>query len=215
MDDNKENQNQNNNENQDNEIKFTEEQQAKINDLIAGKLAKERAKEKAKLDELNKQHDLAMQEAIKKAQERAKMTAEQRAEAERKERDEKMQQELENLQKERQELQTKSLLLDKGLPADLLPLVMGKDEDDTSERLEKLETYVNQRIETATKELLKGKSNPTSSGTGTHTVTQNNPWSKDSFNMTKQAEIVQNDPEQAKQLISEANPTGFYIQPKI
>lgn len=207
-----ENENQESKENQ--EITFSDEQQAKINELIAGKIAKERAKEKTKLDELNKQHELDVQEAVKKAQERAKMTAEQRAEAERKERDEEFKQQMADLKKERRELQTKSLLIDKGLPSDLLPLVMGVDDEDTSERLSKLEKYVNGRIEEATKELMKGKINPSSSGTGTHTVTQDNPWSKDNFNITKQAEIAQSDPETAKKLIAEAKPTGFYVRPQ-
>lgn len=195
------------------EIQFTEEQQNKINELIASRIAKERTKEQNKIDELNAQHEKELQDAVNKAEKRAKMSAEERAEAERAERDEQMKQKLADLETEKRELKTKSLLLDKGISSDLLPLVMGNSDDETEQRMNVLEQYVKGRIEQATKELMQGRQTPTSGNTTGSTSYSTNPWSEANWNMTKQNEIVQNDPEQAKQMIAQANPKRFYIKP--
>ncbi|WP_290033717.1 DUF4355 domain-containing protein [Ligilactobacillus cholophilus] len=201
-------------ENEGNEdIQFTEEQQNKINELIASRIAKERAKEQSKIDEMNAQHEKEMQEAVDKAEKRAKMSAEERAEAERKERDEQMKQKLADLESEKRELKTKSLLLDKGMSSDLLPLVMGNNDDETEQRMNVLEQYVKGRIEQATKELMQGRQTPTNGNTTRDITYSSNPWDKGSWNMTKQNEIVQNDPEKAKQMIAQAKPEGYYIKP--
>lgn len=195
------------------EIQFTEEQQNKINELIASRIAKERTKEQNKIDELNAQHEKELQDAVNKAEKRAKMSAEERAEAERAERDEQMKQKLADLETEKRELKTKSLLLDKGISSDLLPLVMGNSDDETEQRMNVLEQYVKGRIEQATKELMQGRQTPTNGNTTGSTSYSTNPWSEANWNMTKQNEIVQKDPEQAKQMIAQANPKRFYIKP--
>lgn len=195
------------------EIQFTEEQQNKINELIASRIAKERTKEQNKIDELNAQHEKELQDAVNKAEKRAKMSAEERAEAERAERDEQMKQKLADLETEKRELKTKSLLLDKGISSDLLPLVMGNSDDETEQRMNVLEQYVKGRIEQATKELMQGRQTPTNGNTTRSTSYSTNPWSEANWNMTKQNEIVQKDPEQAKQMIAQANPKRFYIKP--
>ena len=154
------------------EIQFTEEQQNKINELIASRIAKERTKEQNKIDELNAQHEKELQDAVNKAEKRAKMSAEERAEAERAERDEQMKQKLADLETEKRELKTKSLLLDKGISSDLLPLVMGNSDDETEQRMNVLEQYVKGRIEQATKELMQGRQTPTNGNTTRSTLRQ-------------------------------------------
>ena len=42
----------------------------------------------------------------------------------------------------------------------------------------------------------------------TATTYTNNPFSKDTLNVTKAAEIIQKDPEKAKRLVNEARMTG-------
>lgn len=220
---NNENQNQDNEkemekQKSENEVQFTDEQQAKIDELIASKIAKERSKSDERVKQLKEKQAQDLQEAIEKAEKRAKMTADERAEDERKEREAKVQKQMADLEREKREFHTKSLLLDKGISTDMLPLVMGQTDEETNDRLSVLENYVNQQIEQATKELLKGRQNPSANSNGNQqggSVNGDNPWADKSFNLTKQMEIAQKDPDLAKQMIAQAQPKNYYIKPEI
>ncbi len=220
---NNENQNQDNEkeigkQNSENEVQFTDEQQAKIDELIASKIAKERSKSDERIKQLKEKQAQDLQEAIEKAEKRAKMTADERAEDERKEREAKVQKQMADLEREKREFHTKSLLLDKGISTDMLPLVMGQTDEETNDRLSVLENYVNQQVEQATKELLKGRQNPSANSNGNQqggSVNDDNPWADKSFNLTKQMEITQKDPDLAKQMIAQAQPKNYYIKPEI
>lgn len=220
---NNENQNQDNEkeigkQNSENEVQFTDEQQAKIDELIASKIAKERSKSDERIKQLKEKQAQDLQEAIEKAEKRAKMTADERAEDERKEREAKVQKQMADLEREKREFHTKSLLLDKGISTDMLPLVMGQTDEETNDRLSVLENYVNQQVEQATKELLKGRQNPSANSNGNQqgsSVNGDNPWADKSFNLTKQMEIAQKDPDLAKQMIAQAQPKNYYIKPEI
>lgn len=220
---NNENQNQDNEkemekQNSENEVQFTNEQQAKIDELIASKIAKERSKSDERVKQLKEKQAQDLQEAIEKAEKRAKMTADERAEDERKERETKVQKQMADLEREKREFHTKSLLLDKGISTDMLPLVMGQTDEETNDRLSVLENYVNQQVEQATKELLKGRQNPSANSNGNQqgsSVSGDNPWADKSFNLTKQMEIAQKDPDLAKQMIAQAQPKNYYIKPEI
>ena len=220
---NNENQNQDNEkemekQNSENEVQFTNEQQAKIDELIASKIAKERSKSDERVKQLKEKQAQDLQEAIEKAEKRAKMTADERAEDERKEREAKVQKQMADLEREKREFHTKSLLLDKGISTDMLPLVMGQTDEETNDRLSVLENYVNQQIEQATKELLKGRQNPSANSNGNQqggSVNGDNPWADKSFNLTKQMEITQKDPDLARQMIAQAQPKNYYIKPEI
>lgn len=220
---NNENQNQDNEkemekQNSENEVQFTNEQQAKIDELIASKIAKERSKSDERVKQLKEKQAQDLQEAIEKAEKRAKMTADERAEDERKEREAKVQKQMADLEREKREFHTKSLLLDKGISTDMLPLVMGQTDEETNDRLSVLENYVNRQVEQATKELLKGRQNPSANSNGNQqgsSVSGDNPWADKSFNLTKQMEIAQKDPDLAKQMIAQAQPKNYYIKPEI
>lgn len=204
--------------NNENEVQFTDEQQAKIDELIASKIAKERSKSDERVKQLKEKQAQDLQEAIEKAEKRAKMTADERAEDERKEREAKVQKQMADLEREKREFHTKSLLLDKGISTDMLPLVMGQTDEETNDRLSVLENYVNQQVEQATKELLKGRQNPSANSNGNQqgsSVNGDNPWADKSFNLTKQMEIAQKDPDLAKQMIAQAQPKNYYIKPEI
>ena len=220
---NNENQNQDNEkeigkQNSENEVQFTDEQQAKIDELIASKIAKERSKSDERIKQLKEKQAQDLQEAIEKAEKRAKMTADERAEDERKEREAKVQKQMADLEREKREFHTKSLLLDKGISTDMLPLVMGQTDEETNDRLSVLENYVNQQVEQATKELLKGRQNPSANSNGNQqggSVNGDYTWADKSFNLTKQMEITQKDPDLAKQMIAQAQPKNYYIKPEI
>lgn len=182
-------------------VEFTPEQQKAISALLDSKIAKERIKA-----------DQEKRDAIDKAIARTKMSAEERAKAEQKDREDEFNRKQKELDRQLREVKTKSTLIDKGITTDLLPLVMGADEEETSQRLDLLDQYVQKKVQEATEKLMRGKQNPTN-GNGGRTISSNdNPWSAQGWNLTKQNEILMNNPEQAQQMIAQAQPKqGFYF----
>lgn len=182
-------------------VEFTPEQQKAISALLDSKIAKERIKA-----------DQEKRDAIDKAIARTKMSAEERAKAEQKDREDEFNRKQQDLDRQLREVKTKSTLIDKGITTDLLPLVMGADDDETSQRLDLLDRYVQKKVQEATEKLMRGKQNPTNGNGGSNVSISDNPWSAQSFNITKQQEIFNQDPEKARQMIAQAQPKqGFYV----
>ena len=182
-------------------VEFTPEQQKAISALLDSKIAKERTKaEQEKKD------------AIDKAIARTKMSAEERAKAEQKDREDAVKKKEQELDHQLRKVQTQSMLVNKGITTDMLPLLMGADDEETSQRLNLLDQYVNKKVQEATEKLMQGKQNPTG-GNGSNTVSVNdNPWTEQAFNLTKQQEIFNQDREKARQMIAQAQPKqGFYV----
>lgn len=210
-------QNEGQNEQQDNQeqgskVTFTDEQQAAIDNLVAEKVAKERQRAEAKAQEAAQKAEQAKQDAIKKAEERAKMTAEERAKAEREDQQKAIKEQQAELNRQMREFSTKNMLLDKGISVDLLPLVMGADDDETSRRLDLLKQYRDKEVQAATEKLMSGKKAPSAGNGGAGVSMHDNPWSDQAWNMTKQQEIFTTDPEKARQMIAQAQPKrAFYI----
>ena len=182
-------------------VEFTPEQQKAISALLDSKIAKERIKA-----------DQEKKDAVDKAIARTKMSAEERAKAEQKDREDEFNRKQQDLDRQLREVKTKSTLIDKGITTDLLPLVMGADDDETSQRLDLLDRYVQKKVQEATEKLMRGKQNPTNGNGGSNVSLSDNPWSAQSFNITKQQEIFNQDPEKARQMIAQAQPKqGFYV----
>ena len=182
-------------------VEFTPEQQKAISALLDSKIAKERIKA-----------DQEKKDAIDKAIARTKMSAEERAKAEQKDREDEFNRKQQDLDRQLREVKTKSTLIDKGITTDLLPLVMGADDDETSQRLDLLDRYVQKKVQEATEKLMQGKQNPTGGNGGSNVSLSDNPWSAQGWNLTKQNEILTNNPEQAQQMIAQAQPKqGFYF----
>ena len=182
-------------------VEFTPEQQKAISALLDSKIAKERIKA-----------DQEKKDAIDKAIARTKMSAEERAKAEQKDREDEFNRKQQDLDRQLREVKTKSTLIDKGITTDLLPLVMGADDDETSQRLDLLDRYVQKKVQEATEKLMRGKQNPTNGNGGSNVSLSDNPWSAQGWNLTKQNEILTNNPEQAQQMIAQAQPKqGFYF----
>lgn len=200
------------NQEQGSKVDFTPEQQTAIDNMIAEKVAKERQKAEAKAQEAAQKAEQAKQDAIKKAEERAKMTAEERAKAEREDQQKAIKEQQAELNRQMREFSTKNMLLDKGISVDLLPLVMGADDDETSQRLDLLKKYRDKEVQAATEKLMSGKKAPSAGNGGAGVSMSGNPWSEQSWNMTKQQEIFTTDPEKARQMIAQAQPKrAFYI----
>lgn len=197
---------------QDAKVSFTDEQQQAIDQMMAERIAKERSRTEKQIDQIRSQAEQDKQDAVKKAQERAKMSAEERAKAEQQDREKAYQDKQDRLNQQLREVETKNMLIDKGISLDMLPLLMGADDDATQTNIDRLNKYVDQKVQAATEKLLQGKSNPTNgNGTGAVPMT-NNPWSKANWNLTQQQQIVNSNPEQARQMIAQAQPTGFFIK---
>ncbi len=193
-------------------VEFTPEQQEAINSLIAEKVAKVKAKSDAKLQANSQKAEQEKRDAIQKAIARTKMSAEERTKAEQKDREDAVKKKEQELDHRLRKVQTQSMLIDKGVPTDLLPLVMGADDDETSQRLDLLDQYVQKKVQEATEKLMRGKQNPTGGNGGQTISTSDNPWSAQGWNLTKQNEILMNNPEQAQQMIAQAQPKqGFYF----
>ena len=176
-------------------VEFTPEQQKAISALLDSKIAKERTKaEQEKKD------------AIDKAIARTKMSAEERAKAEQKDREDAVKKKEQELDHQLRKVQTQSMLVNKGITTDMLPLLMGADEEETSQRLDLLDQYVQKKVQEATEKLMQGKQNPTSGNGGSNVSLSENPWSAQSFNITKQQEIFNQDPEKARQMIAHEVP---------
>lgn len=193
-------------------VEFTPEQQEAINSLIAEKVAKVKAKSDAKIQANSQKAEQEKRDAIQKAIERTKMSAEERTKAEQKDREDEFNRKQQDLDRQLREVKTKSTLIDKGITTDLLPLVMGADDDETSQRLDLLDRYVQKKVQEATEKLMQGKQNPTGGNGGQTISTNDNPWSAQGWNLTKQNEIFNQDPEKARQMIAQAQPKqGFYV----
>lgn len=193
-------------------VEFTPEQQEAINSLIAEKVAKVKAKSDAKIQANSQKAEQEKRDAIQKAIARTKMSAEERAKAEQEDREKAIEQERQDLARQKQEYKTKSMLVDKGISTDMLPLLMGADDDETLQRLGLLDQYVNKKVQEATEKIMRGKHNPTGGNGGiTNVPASENPWTKENWNMTEQQRIYTQNPELAHQMISSANPHGFYV----
>lgn len=205
-------QEQQNNQDQGSKVTFTDEQQAAIDNLVAEKVAKERQRAEAKAQAAAKEAEQAKQDAIKKAEARAKMTAEERAKADQKDREQAFAKQQAELKKQMREFSTKNMLLDKGISVDLLPLVMGADDDETSQRLDLLKKYRDKEVQAATEKLMSGKKAPAAGNGGSGVSLNGNPWTDDSWNLTQQKQILDTDPEKARQMIAQAQPKrAFYF----
>lgn len=195
------------------EPKFTDAQQEMIDAMIAKKIAKERSKADQRLADQAANFKQEKADAIKQAAERAKMTAEERAKAEAEDALKQLAADRAAVVQQQRELATKSMLLDKGIGSDMLPLIMGKDNDATAANLDLLNQYVDKKVQEATDKLLQGRKAPASStaGANTDTFSGGNPWAKETFNLTQQQQILVSDPDKARQMIAAAHPTGYFV----
>lgn len=107
-------------------------------------------------------------------------------------------------EKERESLRAKAkdLAIQKKLPASLVDFFIADSEEKTLENLSLLEQVWTQSLKSTVDETFKqfGREPHKSSGA----PQTENPWRKDSFNLTKQAQILRENPELAKQLQAQA-----------
>lgn len=96
----------------------------------------------------------------------------------------------------------KDFAVEKKLPAHLVDFFIADDEEKTQGNLEYFEKAWNEAIQTAVGETFKQNGRePYKSPNQQH---MDNPWRKETFNLTKQAQILKTNPELAKQLMTQA-----------
>lgn len=113
--------------------------------------------------------------------------------------------EVEKMKKENilKEIKNQAILMldEKKLPKDLLDLIVSDDLENTRSNIEALEKVFNPYIQSAVEERV--KSNSYTPPTATKTSVDN-PYSRETFNLTKQMELEISNPELAKQLKEQA-----------
>lgn len=107
-------------------------------------------------------------------------------------------------EKEREALRAKAkdFAIEKKLPAHLVDFFIGETEEATLENLGMLEEVWNQSLKTVVDDTFKQHGREPYRTTGQPQM--ENPWRKETFNLTKQAQIIRENPELAKQLQKEA-----------
>lgn len=97
--------------------------------------------------------------------------------------------------------ETSKQLAAKNLPIEFAGLLKGNDAETTFENIKMFEVKFNEALEKMVNERLKGSTPKTA----TIKTSQDNPYSKSSWNLTKQMELEMNNPALAKQLQASAN----------
>lgn len=176
----------------DDNVTFTPEQQAAVDRVISERL--NRAQSKWEKDFKEK-----LEQAKTEAEKLAKMNADQKAEYERKKREEELA--AREVEITRRELRAQALeqLAEKGLPKQLADILVYTDADSTNTSLEAVEKAFTAAVESGINERLKGNGAP-GGGNGSKVTGQVNPWKKETFNLTEQGRILRENPELAKQL---------------
>lgn len=172
---------------QQNEKTFTRAQMASI---IAAEVKKANEEmERKKADEI--------EQALTEAEELAKLSEDKRNEA-------LLQKERDKFAKEREEFRAEQLTLEKqkqllaeGMPSTFASRVVGVNAEEILADIQVLKTDFDKAVQEAVNTKLVHSADAPLGGTGNMSGNQN-PWSKDSFNLTEQGRITKEDPEKAK-----------------
>ena len=184
-----------NNEVQDTEVKvdtvevktFTQEE---VDKMISKRLQRERKDIEAKIEAERKEaEELAK---LSEAEKQRKLFEKQVKEFEETKR---------AFENERLLNETSKQLASKNLPIEFAEMLKGNDAEKTFENIQLFEAKFNEAVEKVVTERLRGNVPKTA----TIKTSQDNPYSKSSWNLTKQMELEMNNPALAKQLQASAN----------
>lgn len=105
-------------------------------------------------------------------------------------------------QREALRAKTKDLAIEKKLPPNLVDFFIGENEEQTLENLKLLEKVWTESLQNVVGETFKQHGREPHKPQQTKHI--ENPWRKETFNLTKQAQILKENPELAKQLMAQA-----------
>lgn len=143
-----------------------------------------------------------IEEAKTEAEKMAKMSADEKAKAEAEKRANELARREADITRRELKAQALEQLAEKGLPKDLVGAISFVDAEACNKSIESIENAFNQALEARMKqELINSAVVPGSASSGSKS---NNPFAKDSFNLTEQGKIIKEDPERAKLLMQQA-----------
>lgn len=163
-------------------------------DRATNKLGNENKTLRAELDKLKKE----------------KLTDDERAELERKEREGELERRERELKEKENRLYAvkaiKKAKLDDGSDSslELIEFVMADSEEEIEKRVKAFGALVNKFVKAEVDRTFKQQGGNPDRGAGAGGGTANNPYKKESWNLTKQMELELNNPEEAKRLKAEA-----------
>lgn len=137
------------------------------------------------------------QAKVKQAEELAKLSEKERAAKELEIQRNEFEAEKSKFQRERLTLQTEKDLINKNLPPEFAELLVSENAEKTLERINMFEASWQAAIEKAIDDKVKGR---TPKGNTNDQAGEINPWKKETFNLTKQGEIIMSNPALAEQM---------------
>ena len=164
--------------------------QDEVNEMISKRLQRERKDIKAQIEAERKQ-----------AEELAKLSEQEKASKLLEIKEKELNDKIRAFENERLLNETSKQLASKNLPVQFAEMLKGNDAEKTFENIKMFEVKFNEALEKMVNERLKGSTPKTA----TIKTSQDNPYSKSSWNLTKQMELEMNNPALAKQLQASAN----------
>jgi hypothetical protein len=137
------------------------------------------------------------QAKLKQAEELAKLSEKERLAKELEIQRNEFEAEKSKFQRERLTLQTEKDLISKDMPAEFAPFVVADTAEQTLININTLQDSWQAAIEKAIDDKVKGR---TPSGNPQQQTGEVNPWKKETFNLTKQGEIIMSNPSVAEQM---------------
>ena len=164
--------------------------QDEVNEMISKRLQRERKDIKAQIEAERKQ-----------AEELAKLSEQEKASKLLELKEKELNDKIKAFENEKLLNETSKQLDSKNLPIEFAEMLKGKDAESTFENIKAFEIKFNEALEKMVTERLRGNVPKA----GTVKASQDNPYSKSSWNLTKQMELEMNNPALAKQLQASAN----------
>ena len=164
--------------------------QDEVNEIINKRLQRERKDIKAQIEAERKQ-----------AEELAKLSEQEKASKLLELKEKELNDKIKAFENEKLLNETSKQLASKNLPIEFAEMLKGNDAEKTFENIQLFEAKFNEAVEKVVTERLRGNVPKA----GTVKASQENPYSKSSWNLTKQMELEMNNPALAKQLQASAN----------
>lgn len=148
----------------------------------------------------SKEYAEKLEDEKKEAERLAKLSAEEREKAKFDKERKEFEDERAQFERERLEMQVAKELANEGLDTEFASILMGADADASMENIKTFKASFDKAVEAAVKARLAGRTPESGSGNGLTT----NPFSKEGYNLTKQAELYRTNRELYNELKKQA-----------
>lgn len=151
-------------------------------------------------DKWSKEYEKILEDEKKEAERLAKLSAEEREKDKFAKERKAFEAERAQFERDRLEMQVAKELTNEGLDAEFASILMGADADTSMENIKTFKASFDKAVEAAVKARLAGRTPESGSGNGLTT----NPFSKEGYNLTKQAELYRTNRELYNELKKQA-----------